>query len=98
MAVKGTFIASSGRMVGTVKERKYEYEVIQVDREDGKTISESEKDKIDRPDIQEGDRIFFKITGGHLGDEVIYRWVAGPYPTIGSMEEAIEDMMLYGSP
>ena len=98
MSVKGSFIASSGRMVGSPRERKYEYEVIQVDRENGTTVGEGEKDTIDRNDLREADRIFFSITGGHLGGNVNYRWVAGPFPTVGGLEEAIEDMMIYGSP
>lgn len=85
-------------MRGSYKQRKYEYEVLQIDREDGTTVSESEKDEIGVSDIREADRIFFTVTGGHLGDEKVYRWIGGPYENIGGMEEAIEDMMLYDSP
>lgn len=96
--MEGTFTASSGKMKGSYSERKYDYEILQVDREDGTTISESEKDEISLDDVRESDRIFFTITGGHLGDEKVYRWIGGPYETTGGMEAAIEDMMLYGSP
>ena len=99
MAIEESFIAKSAKMVGTPAERRYEYEVIKIDKETGESIGESEKDTIERTDLQEADRIFFRVTGGHLkGDEVAYRWVAGPFPTIRGLEEAIEDMMIYDSP
>jgi|ERR1700728_5426919 len=94
----GEFVVSSGRMTGSYKERKYEYEVLQVDRVDGTTVSEKNRNKIDTEDLRDSDRIFFKIKGGHLGDDEQYRWIAGPYESKADMEAAITDMMLYGSP
>jgi hypothetical protein len=98
LAIEGSFTASSGRMMGSAKERRYEYEVVQLETEFHGTIGESEKDTINQSHLLEADRVFFTITGGHLGDEMAYRWIAGPFPTKRRMEDAIEDMMLYGSP
>lgn len=94
----GEFTVSSGRMMGSYKDRKYKYEVLQVDLENGKVIGEKDKEKIKPSHLREADRIFFKIKGGHLKDDEQYRWIAGPYESQADMEAAITDMMLYGSP
>jgi hypothetical protein len=93
--MEGKFAVSSGRMTGSYKERTYEYEVIQVDKETGETITGKE---IDSRHLEEADRIFFTVNGGHIEEDKLYRWIAGPFPDKHSMEAAIEDMMLFGSP
>lgn len=99
MAIKGSFIASSGKMVGSASERKYEFEVMQIDTEFHGTIGEDERDKMERTDLYEADRVMFNVKGGHLEKgETAYRWVGGPFPSQKALEEAIEDMMIYGSP
>jgi len=94
----GEFVVSSGRMRGSYKERKYTYEVLQVELVNGTTIGEKDRKKIDVEDLRNSHMILFKIKGGHLKDEDQYRYVYGPYESQADMEAAITDMMLYGSP
>jgi len=78
---------------------EYQYEVIQVDRIDGRTIGESERYNITENDLQRADRIFYRLKGGDMdADEVTYKWVGGPFPSQRGLAEAIEDIEVYGSP
>jgi hypothetical protein len=93
--MKGSFTPSSGRMYGSYKERTYEYEVIQIERIDNKTVTKN----IDTDDLRTSHDIFFRIKGGHIPKgEFSYRHIYGPYESQADMEAAITDMMLYGSP
>jgi hypothetical protein len=97
--MKGKFTLSSSRVEGTQEERSYEYEALQVDRFDDTTIGESDKDEITESDLQQADRIFYRLKGGKMDDdETAYKWVAGPFPSKAGLVEAIEDIEVYGSP
>lgn len=85
-------------MRGKYRERTYTYEILQVNRQNGEVKGEDQKEAISRDDLRDADQVFFTVQGGHLGDEMAYRWVAGPFENQRDLEDAITDMMLYGSP
>jgi hypothetical protein len=91
----GSFVPSSGRMTGSYRERKYTYQVEQIELVNGDTVKGR---KADTDDLRHSHDIFFKVSGGHLKDEEAYRHIYGPFESQADMEAAIEDMMLYGSP
>jgi hypothetical protein len=93
----GKFTIPSSRMTGSYRERSFDYEILQVDRQDGETIGESEKERIDVDDIRDADRIFYTLKKQDE-EEQMYKWVAGPFPNLQGVIEAIEDIEVYGSP
>ena len=92
----GKFTVESGRMVGSYKERSFTYEVLQIEKENGETINEDEKENINEGDLREADKIMFKVTGSD--DDEYYRWIGGPFPDEEGLEDAITDWVIYGTP
>lgn len=94
--MKGQFTVPSSKIHRSYKERTYDYEILQVDKENGQTVGEAERDQITEADLQDADRVFYRVTD-HEGNEM-YKWVAGPFPDQRGVEGAIEDIEVYGSP
>lgn len=92
----GKFTVPSAKIHRSYKERTYDYEILQVERQDGRTIGERERQRITEDDLQDADKIFYRVTD-HEGNEM-YKWVAGPFPDQRGVEGAIEDIEVYGSP
>lgn len=67
--------------------RGYDIEIIQVDTFDGDTYEGAE---IEQEHLEEADQVFYTITYSGSG-ESFYRWVAGPFEDMDSLEATIED-------
>ena len=50
--------------------------------------SRSYGEQLEEDDIRHADKIFYKVEGN---TEVFYRWVGGPFESMGDIEAAIQD-------
>jgi len=96
--IKGRFTITSGRMVGSYKDRTFEYEVIQWIKQDEYTPHDQKLRKYITPEkLDEAEAIYVKITMPDGSTEYRYLW--GPF--FGGekeIEQHLTDIMLYGSP
>lgn len=65
--------------------RSYDLDILQVDTFDGESYDGQEA----LEHLNDADQVFYSISYG--GQENFYRWVAGPFEDIDSLEATIED-------
>jgi hypothetical protein len=96
--VEGRFTVSSGRMVGSYKERTFEYEVVQwIKRDEYTPHSQRVRKRISPEQLDEAETITVKITKPDGEEE--YRYLYGPFfGRQAEVEQHLTDIMLYKSP
>ena len=67
--------------------RSYSYEILEATGYDGEDWSDSEIEE----HIHECDQVFYRVDAEWGNEETFFRWLGGPFESMGDIESAIED-------